>query len=450
MLEKKLTLKTACKETMLFSLPLIGFRTIAAITSFIGMLLIASLGHKELAASALVTPIQITINVTGWSIIFAVAIIVGHIFGAGKIEDLGKVLRQGWLIGIILTIPIMVIFWYVGPILHFLGQDETLIKLVRPYFRVLAFSVLPGMLYINFTQFVTGIGKQKVILYFSVLSIVSIVAVGYPLLFGKLGLPRLGMIGMAYSNVVSFSLACIISFLYLWFNPYYKQFKIFKLSFNDFHYLKQILKLGIPMSIQWVTELLAFSFSAIMVGWINQASLAAAQIINQVNTIMIMCPFGIAQAASVLIGQAQGRGDKNAGKIYGNAAFLVGLACTIITAFLYCLFPQWFISLFSVDINNPANELTVHIATILFYIVALSQIFDGIRNIITGALRGYKDSAIPMWIGTTATWLIAIPSSYLLGIKLHGGAPGISLAFLIAWIITIPFLVKRFYIKATS
>jgi len=443
----QLSLKSACCDAMFFSLPLIGFRVVATITSFIGMLMIATLGHRELAASALVTPIQITLNVTGWSVIFAVAIVVGHVFGQGKIADLGKVLRQGWLIGAVLTIPLMIIFWEIGPLLRLFGQDETLVQLVQPFFRVLAFGVLPGMFHMNFIQFITGIGKPKIILYFSMLSIVSVLAIGYPLLFGKFGFPRLGMQGIAYSNVVSMWLACIVSFIYLLINPRYKQFKIFQLAFNDIHYLKQILKIGIPMSVQFVTELLAFSFSAIMVGWINQASLAASQIINQINMIMIMASFSVAQTASVLIGQAQGRGDKHASKIYGSATFLVGLGFAIIIAILYYLLPKRFIGLFSVDITNPTNAATVHIAITLFYIIAVAQIFDSVRNIVTGALRGLKDSMMPMWIGIGAAWIIGIPGGYFLGIKLHGGAPAISFAFLIAWLLATPPLVWRFYHK---
>jgi multidrug resistance protein, MATE family len=442
------TLTKACKDTVIFSLPLIGFRSIATISTFIGMLLVASLGHRELAASALVTPIQITINITAWSIIFALPIVAGHAFGAQKFEDIGKILRQSWLVGIILTIPTMLIYWYIGPILRLLGQDPSLVDLAQPYFRVLALGVLPSMFYINFTQFVTGIGKPKIILFFSLLGIVSIVAIAYPLLFGKFGFPRLGMIGMAYSNVAAFCLASIISFIYLALSPHYKPFKIFKLSFNDFHYLKQLLQIGVPMSIQFVTEMLAFSFSIIIIGWINQASLAAAQIINQLNSIFIMCPFGIAQTASVLIGHAQGRGDKHASKTYGTASLLIGLVCSIIIALVYCLFPHWFISLFSVDISDAKNALTIQIAITLFYILAISQIGDSVRNITAGALRGFKDSATPMWVNAGAAWIVGIPGGYWLSIKLHMGAPGMCLAFLIAWFAAVPILLKRFYAKA--
>lgn len=444
----QITLGNACKETTRFSLPLIGFRTVVSINSFFAMLLIAALGRRELAACALVNSIQITLNITGWSILFAISIVVGYVFGQGKISDLGKVLRQGCIIGLILSVPTILLFWHVGSILRIFGQDENLIVLIEPYFRILAFGVLPGMLYISFVQFMTGIGKPRIMLYFSLINVFFLLLPGYLLMFGKMGLPKLGMMGMAYANTLVMWLAFFMALIYLLANKSCRKYQIFRLpSREELFYFKKILKIGIPMSIQIASELSAFAFSVIIVGWLGQTALAAAQIVNQMNMIVIMGPYGISMASSVLVGQAFGRGDKHAVRAYSSAGLIVGLVCTTIIALGYFVFPREIISFYSVDTNDPANFTLVHLATILFLIVAFSQLFDGLRNIATGALRGFHDSVTPMWIGVAASWLIGIPLSYWLGIKLDFGVKGVSFAFLIAWIFGAVLLINRLYRK---
>jgi multidrug resistance protein, MATE family len=444
-IEKTLNMRQAIKETVWFSVPLVGFRIMAAINNFLAMILIARLGQKELAASSLIASSQLTLNVTGWSIIFAVSIIVGFAIGQKKFEDLSKILHQSWLLSLLLSIPMTLICWEIGPILRFFGQQEDLVQMIQPYFHILAFGVLPSLLYMSVLQFITGLAKARIVLLFVLLNTFVIVFFGYALLFGKMGFPRLGLIGMAYINTFSWYFALAQSLFYLWINPEFKSMRLFQFVRSNLFYFKKTLKLGVPMSIQLAAELSAFSFSIIMVGWINQTSLAASQIVIQLNMIALMLPFGIMQASSVLVGRAFGEGNHTATRVYGEAGMLSGLAVTIVIAAVYLLFPEALMRFYHVNVADPANFTLVHITTILFAIAAFSQIFDGLRNIATGALRGYHDSVAPMWIGILSGWVFSIPVSYLLGIKLHYGAPGISGGFLFGFALGTVLLIRRFY-----
>lgn len=446
---KAIKLTHAIKETVLFSIPLIGFRVMAAVNGFIAMILIAMLGRKELAASSLITSSQLTLNVIGWSIIFSVSIVVGFALGQKKHEDLSKILHQSWLLSLLLSIPMALICWEIGPILRFFGQQEELVQMIQPYFHVLAFGVLPSLLYLSVLQFITGLNKARIVLLFAMTNTVSVGFFGYALLFGKMGFPHLGLLGMAYISTFTWYSALLQSLLYLRLSPAFKNMHLFKFVKSDLFYFKKILKLGVPMCIQFAAELTAFAFSIIMVGWINQTSLAASQIVLQINMIAIMFPFGIMQASSVLVGKAFGEGRHAATRTYGEAGMLSGVGITLLIAAIYLLFPKTLMHFYSVKVNDAANFFLVHITTMLFAIAAFSQIFDGLRNIATGALRGYHDSVAPMWIGILSGWIFSIPVSYLLGIKLHFGAPGISAGFLFGFALGTALLIRRFYQKTS-
>lgn len=436
----------AIKKTVLLAVPITSFRVVGTANAFFSMLLIATLGKTELAACALINTVQTTINVTGWSILFAVSTLAGYHLGKGSDIDIGRVFRQGIVASVILGIPMTIIYWYADQILYFFGEDKSLIEIVRPYFHVLAFNALPSMFYATFVQFITGVGKPKVAIYFAVLNLAFLLLPSYLLVYGKFGLPKLGMIGVAYSMIFVYVASTTIAIWYLFLNKSYRKFRIFICSF-ELEHLKKIFKIGFPISIQIASELSAFAFAVIIVGWIGQSSLAATQILNQLNMIMIMGPYGISLASNVLISQAFGKRDMKSIRMLGNAGILSGVVFTSIIALIYFIFPKNLIAIYSINLNDLSNAQIINIAILLFFIGGFSQIFDGIRNIIIGALRGLQDTIMPMWYGIIACWIIGVPLGYLLGIKLNYGAPGIIAAFLISWIVCTTLLIIRFIKK---
>ena len=98
----------------------------------------------------------------------------------------------------------------------------------------------------------------------------------------------------------------------------------------------------------------------------------------------------------------------------------------------------------------PANVNTVHLAVLFLAISAFAQIFDSIRNILTGSLRGFRDTKVPMWVGILSTWVFYIPVSYLLGFVFHWGAVGVAMGFLVGVFVGSIILIKRFYNKTQT
>lgn len=436
----------SCKKIVIYSLPVIGSRLAGVLNGIISMFLIAMLGRRELAAGALISSLQITLNVVGWAILFSISAIVGKTLGkGGSKKEVGSILKEAWLVGAILSVLFTFIFWNVGPMLRFVGEDKQIVDLIEPYFHILACGVLPNMLYIAFVQFSIGVGKPKIAFYLSVMNTILMSVIGYLLLFGKLGLPKFGMTGMAYASVLVAIIACMIALFYILFNSYYKEFKIFNSSSNGLKHLKTIFKVGTPISVQFMLELTAFSFSTIMIGWVNEASLAATQIILQMNSIFMMIPFGIAQTCSVFISRSVGQRNYQETRVLAKAGLIVGFICTSLIAVFYLTCSKFIIPFYSIDLADPKNAIIVHIAVILFAIAAFSQLFDGLRNIAAGALQGFYNTRTPMIVAFIASWGITIPLGYLLGIYYHLGAPGISFGYVVAWLLGATYLIKCLY-----
>lgn len=411
------------------------------------MLLIARLGHAELAAGALVSSLSITLSVIAWSMLFSVGVIVGFAFGAEKNEELGLILRSGLLLGTLISIPVIFTMWNIGPILRFFHQQQQLVILTQKYFHGLAWGILPSVWIVCCSQFVVAIEKARVVLVLSILSLIFMLVPGYILLFGAFGFPKIGMAGMAYANAFMSWMMFILLVIYLLQNQFNK-YKIFSCSkIFSWTYLKKLFTVGYPISIQYGAELAAFSLSTIFCGWISQASLAAWQIMIQLNMVIIMIPYGIAQSSAVLVGQALGKNDKAATRPLGHAGLLLGTAFMFIIALVYLLAPKLLISLY-LNIHRSAYLTTVHTAVLLLAVAAFSQFFDGIRNIATGILRGFHDTKVPMLVGIMATWVIGIPISYLLAFVYHWGTVGVSMGFMFGVSIGAVILLRRFHEKS--
>lgn len=274
----------AGRQTIRLATPIVGARIVVMINNFIAMLLIAQLGHAQLAAGALVTSIYIMLMVTGMALLYAVGIITSHLFGAKKNSEIGNTFRSGLILATLVTIPIIIIMWNITPILRLFGQQEILITLTQQYFHGLAFGILPLMLNVSCSQFVVAVNRPRIILIINALRPIFMLLPGYALLFGKFGLPKIGMAGMAYASAFMSWMILILLIIYLLWQPQFKSYKLFAFTKkSNFHYIKQLFQIGWPISVQFGAELACFVAYTIFMGWIGMQALAAAQIIMQLN-----------------------------------------------------------------------------------------------------------------------------------------------------------------------
>lgn len=437
--------KWATKALTKMSAPMIASRLAGSFNNFMMMLLIARLGHDALAAGALINSILWTVMLVAWGLLFGVGVSVGHAFGAGKHQEVGVILRESILLGIIISIPFTLLFRFTGPILIFFKQDPHLAAIAADYFKAFSWSVVLNMIGMSVTQTAVGISKPKLVTFWSIICIPLLLIPGYIFTFGKFGMPRIGIAAMGYANIFMNAVVIIISLSQFAIFQEYKKYQFFNLkNILTFKYTRELLSFGFFVSIQLGSEMIAFSVSTIFIGWIGEAALAAQQIVIQVNAILLMIPYGISQASSILVGQTLGARNYSAVRTIGITALTLGGICGVLLGLFYILCPKIIISLY---LNPHANEVanTVKIATILLAIAAFSQIFDIWRTIAAGTLRGLFDVKIPMFVSVFIGCLLSIPISYLLGFYFNLGAAGIRLGFVLSFFLGALILVRRFY-----
>ncbi len=421
------SIKTATKKIIPLALTMAGTQLLTVASGFLCMIMLSHLGHEVLAASALMISTQITILVVGMSILFSLSILIGHAYGAKNFLAIGSFMQLGWTLALAISIPLMCLFWFMGKILLHFGEPPHLIPLVTQFFHAYMFAVIPILIAICNQQLCYGTHQQRLVIITSSLSVIILLITAYVLIFGKFGFPALGVAGLGYAMAAQVWFSVLLMFAFLWWRKSFTQFELFNFrAHKSKEYLKQMFKLGWPMSLQMSAEMISMFIGAIMVGWIGTNALAAYQIVNQFLFLIVVPIFALSQASGIAVGQAKGSGQFHEIKSLGYASLRIALLWSIIAGCIFVLFPKLLAS-FYLNTADPTNSLTFHITRWLFLIMAFSMTFDSVRNVMTGALRGLFDTRFPMYIGIVCLWFIGIPLSYIFAFIFHWGIYGLAL-----------------------
>ncbi len=172
-----------------------------------------------------------------------------------------------------------------------------------------------------------------------------------------------------------------------------------------------------------------FGGAAFLMGLLGEVQLAAHSVALQIAAFTFQLPMGIAQAATIRVGQCHGAGDRAGAGRAGWTALAVGVGFSLSTAVLLLGAPRLVLSAY-VDVTAPANAAMVGYAVSFLAVGAAFQLVDGAQVIAAGALRGLQDTRIPMVIALLGYWLPGLGTAVVLafGTRLQGLGVWIGLA----------------------
>ena len=417
--------QTEIKELLRLTIPLASAQVAQAATGFVDAVMMGWLGQQTLAAGGLATTTYTTLLVAASGVVFSVSPLIAEAFGAGNPAKIQKVTQQGFWLSLFLSIPAMVILGNIESLMLHFGQAKSIVTLAKIYLDVMLWGVFPGLTFAMLKSVVSSLSQPRPITIIVVIGTLFNAVGNYALGFGKLGFPTMGLTGIALASVLSQWVMLISLIIYILKHEQLKNYQLFKNLFQfEPKILREMIGVGLPIGISFAFEVGLFSVTTYLMGLLGTSILAAHLIVFQTIAVVFMVPLGMSFATTIRVGQWSGQNDSIGVRRTAYISMCMGAIFMTVMALLILLFSRQVIGLY-LDIRNPENANVISLATPMFAVAAVSQILDGVQTTAAGALRGLKDTRIPMLLSFIAFWVFGLASGYLLGFPL--GLDGVGL-----------------------
>jgi multidrug resistance protein, MATE family len=403
----------------------------------------SEIGALSLAGASLANSLFYVIMVFGIGVAYAITPLVAAADGEKDHERISLVLKHGILVSLLFGFGLLIILSPGSFFLKYVGQPPEVIALSVPYFNILLFSLIPLMIFLCFKQFTEGLSYSKQAMYITIVANILNVVLNYIFIYGKFGFPAMGLNGAGWSTLIARVVMALAIVVFVYRSKYFLPFRG-GFSFSEYSkgMILKLLKLGIPIGMQFTFEVGAFAFAAVMMGWIGATELAAHQIAISLASVTYMLASGISSAVTVRVGNQMGSQNLGQMRLAGLSGFTLVFILMLLAAIFFISFNQFLPTLF----NSQGNVLQV--ASVLIIIAAFFQLSDGIQVVGLGALRGMSDVKVPTLITVIAYWVIALPSAYVMGFYFHLGAKGIWSGLLVGLSFSAVALFYRFNKKS--
>lgn len=388
-------------------------------------LVVGRLGTDELAAVGLFGDLVFETLLFAMAIVSVVSVTASQFFGEGQPASAGNEIRQGLWLATLLSIPGTIFCLYLPDLIAFTGQDEKVISLGHQYASAVAWCFLPSMWFIVFRGYVSALARPKSVMVITVSAVFLNAVLTYGLVFGSGPLPALGVVGSGIAT----SLVCWIMFAALAFHvlrtPEFANILDISSILNlDFKVWREQFKLGLPVGGIALFEGGLFAVAAILMGTFGADVLAANQILFSLAATALVIAISLGEATAIRIAYNRGLGRPDLAHRSGITGLSLSAAVMLTASVIFITLPELLVSLF-IDVSKPENAAVVSLAVTLFMIAAVFQISDGVQASAARALRGLKDTFVPMLIAGLGYWVFGVGSGYLFGFTLGYGPVGI-------------------------
>lgn len=400
--------------------PIICASLLQVANGFIDTIMLGRYDSGHLAAGALGASLWVFVMLAGMGFSMGMAPIVAQLQGSNQQNKVAGVFQQGVWLCLFLGIIMFVLLRLIANGLAYAGQDPSIVPLTKEYLLIVSWGLAFSQVYLAGRYLSDGIEHTRPMMLIQLILLPINTLGNYLLIFGNWGFPELGVRGAAIATSVTLILGFILMLLNLKLDQRYHGFSLFSnFQMPSIKPLHEILAISVPIAIAMILETSLFAAIALLMGKIGILSLAGHQIAINYASLMFMIPLGVSMAATVRVGNAVGRADYTGAKLRGWVAIGLSLVFMICSAIILLFFNQQIASVYTND------KQLISVAAGLLTLAGLFQISDGIQISASGALRGYKDTKVPMLINFLGYWVIGFPLAYYLGFKLDFQTTGL-------------------------
>lgn len=381
-------------------------------------IMVGHLSARALSAVALGNLLFFAVAVFGIGTLMVLDPVVAQAVGARDEPAIVRGIQRGLLIALLLTPPSAVVLLAAGPLFALARQPGEVVPLAAAYTVRLVPGVFPFLLFVVFRQSLQALRRTAPLVVTIVLANLVNVALNWILIYGHFGAPAMGVAGSAWATTAS-RCALAAGLLLLAWRELSPRLWPLDREVRRLAPLIRMIRLGLPIGLQYDLEFGAFAAVALMMGWFGTNQMAGHQAAINLASMTFMVPMGVGDAASVLVGHAVGRGDLEGSRRAARAALACGTTFMSATAVIFLVFPRQLARVYSSEVG------VVAVAAVLIPLAGVFQVFDGLQAVAGGILRGLGETRVAMLVNLFGYWLLGLPVSYALGFSSGWGPEGL-------------------------
>jgi MATE family multidrug resistance protein len=430
------------KRTLHLATPVIIGQLAVFSMSFVDTVMSGRLPNKEIALAGL------GIGGAVWSallmftlgILLAVQPSVAQLDGAGRQAEAGAYTRQAFWVAAALAIPYWAFCFYAEPFLTWFRIDPVIVPVAAGYLRALSWGA-PGIcLTFLLRYFSEGTGYTRPTMIYGVFGALLNIPLNYVLMFGKFGFPALGTVGCGVASAIVIWTSVLMLLVYILKHKHFKPFALFS-SFDapDWKQIYEHLRVSFPIAVSIFVEGSLFVGAALLIGRLGPVPAASHLIAINFSALVFMIPVGLSSAISIRVGNAIGRSDPESARYAGLIGMVIVLGFQTISASVMFLVPELIVSIYTDE------AVVASLAASLLFYAAIFQYPDGIQICAAGALRGYKDTLVPMIYTIISFWLIGMTLGYFLTFNADMGPAGMWIGMIAGLSAAAVLMLARFH-----
>lgn len=398
-------------------LPILGTQLATMGMGFFDASMSGQAGNIDLAGTAIGSNAWAPIH-TGFSgVLLAAMPLIANTIGAGEREKIPNILCQGMLLAIAFGLIIILGGIFLLPFFFGnMGLATEVYNIALWYCAGVGIGVIPMLLTVPLRSLIDSLGHTDLTMKLYLIGLPINALLNYVLIFGKLGLPRLGGIGAGLATGITYWLMFGLFVISIRFVQEFRQYNPFSALIVDVKQIKEYLRIGIPLGFSIFLEVGVFCIVAFFMAKFGTDTIAAFQAAMNMAALVYMIPLSFSMALTIVVGISYGAKRYTEAKLYGR----LGIELSIALAFFY-LMAEFFGREAIAQIYSKDIEVQKLMQQFIVFAIVW-QCGDTIAAPIQGMLRGFKDVDAVFWSSVLAYWIICLPVGVLLDYKFNCGA----------------------------
>lgn len=366
---------------------------------------------NDLAALAIGSGLWITISITAMGLLSALSPIIAHLQGADQTRRIARQVHQGVWLSLCVGVIGALLLWCMPWLLQWVNLPTEVAPVTAAYLQSLAPGALAISLTCSLRYFCEAVGRTRPTMHINVIAFLLNIVVDYILVFGVWGLPELGAVGCGWAT--SFNCVLMLAF-FIWHirrDPFYRPYRLYRHIFPPcWKDIRKHLAIGGPIGVGVGGEVLFFGILALLLAPLGAVVVGGHQVALNLGGLFYMIPLGMCQAVCIRVAFSLGSKHPKQARFIARLGLLQGAAIATVTAIFTLAFRETIADIYS------DNSDVITLASRLLVLCAAYQVVDALQILAWGALRGYKDTQVPMWLQLTSYWLVGFPVGYSLSL----------------------------------